>query len=286
MVGRTTDRIRNLRRRPLEPDEEKLVGDVEKYGCHVIQVREEGGAPGWSYTVGLGDVLGLPELIVIGLKAEVAHCLLNECAGRLQAGTRLVEGGRVQGLLANVECEFRSVEKRWLRRTMGYAVWFYGGDDFEALQCVYPDLANRFPWEEGFDNNWRSRQPLLFSHTLSSGVENDFWAPNSSLHDWKFSDPPDTRVFTTKRVMNRQDSVTRVFHEVEDGAWQFLGTGDALVEDVVCACLHHIIDKDPTLKELADLPLGWCAWPNCRGTLGPRTDCTWAGRQVASKTDD
>jgi len=29
---------------------------------------------------------------------------------------------------------------------MGYAVWFYGGDDFSSLQCVYPDLNNHLPW--------------------------------------------------------------------------------------------------------------------------------------------
>jgi hypothetical protein len=44
----------------------------------------------------------------------------------------------------------------------------------------------------------------------------------------------------------------------EDGAWQFLGdsmtdTGGVLV------CLHHPLDSDPSLTELADLPVGWCA---------------------------
>ena len=27
----------------------------------------------------------------------------------------------------------------------------------------------------------------------------------------------------------------------------------------VLVCMHHPIDADPTLKELADLPIGWCA---------------------------
>jgi hypothetical protein len=150
---------------------------------------------------------------------------------------------------------------------MGYAVWFYGGDDFQALQCVYPDLTNRFPWEEGFNNDWRSRQPLLFPHPLSPNVEQDFWAandPESSLHNWKFSEPPHTGVFTTKQVMSGEDSVTRVFHETEDEAWQFLGPGDARREDLTYVCFHHIIDKHPTISELADLPLGWSA---CRETV-------------------
>ena len=263
MIGQTTDRTRLLRQSTLKPDEAKLLDDVEKYGCHIIQVREEGGFPGWSYTIGLGDILACPELIVIGLKESVAHSLLNECALRLQQGTRLEQGGRARGLLANVECEFKQVEKRWLRRTMGYAVWFYGGDDFSAFQCVYPDLDNHFPWDDGFDINWRTRQPLLFGHPLSSRVEEDFWAannPDSSLHDWKFNEAAHTGVFTTKRVMSGADPVTRVFHDVEDGAWQFHGSDESKPEDLAYVCLHHIIDKDATIKDLADLPVGWCAW--------------------------
>lgn len=94
MAGRTTDRIRILRQRILEPDETKLVDDVETYGCLIIQVREGNSFPGWSYTVGLGGALGMPELIVVGLKNNVAHSLLNECNRRLQEGTRLEEGCR------------------------------------------------------------------------------------------------------------------------------------------------------------------------------------------------
>jgi hypothetical protein len=263
MIGKETHRTRFLRKGNLEPDEAKLLDDVEKYGCHIIQVREEGGFPGWSYTIGLSDILGCPELIVIGLKEVVAHSLLNECALRLQQGIHLEHGSRAQELLANVECEFRQVEKRWLRKTMGYAVWFYGRDDFSALQCIYPDLNSHFPWDEAFDVKWRDRQPLLFSHSLSSRVETDFWAandPDSSLHNWKFKEPPHTGVFTTKRVMSGDDHVTRVFHDVEDGACQFHGPGESNPEDIAYVCFHHIVDKDPTIKELADLPVGWCAW--------------------------
>jgi len=263
MIGQKTERTRLLRRGNLEPDEVKLLDDIEKYGCHIIQVREAGGHPGWSYTIGLGDILGCPELIVIGLKGNVALSLLNDCADRLQQGLRLESGSRAQGLLANVECEFRVIEKRWLKQTMGYARWFYGGDDFSALQCVYPDLGSRFPWDDEFDAKWRSRQPLLFPHSLPSRVEEDFWAannPNSSLHDWKFNEPPHTGVFTTKRVMNGDDQVTRVFHDIEDGAWQFHGPDESRSEDITYVCFHHVVDRDATIQDLADLATGWCAW--------------------------
>lgn len=146
---------------------------------------------------------------------------------------------------------------------MGYGVWFYGGDEFSVLQCIYPDLDNRFPWSDDFDTKWRSRQPLLFQHSLDPKVENDFWAandPDSSLHNWIFNDSPHTRVFTTKRVMSGEDRITRVFHDIEGCAWQFHGPRDTDPKDIACVCLHHIVDKDASISELRDLPLGWCAW--------------------------
>jgi hypothetical protein len=152
---------------------------------------------------------------------------------------------------------------------MGYAVWFYGRDEFAVLQCVYPDLSNRLPWDEGFDGSWRSRQPLLFEHSLNHNVESDFWAandPTSSLHNWNFNDSPHTGVFTTKGVMSGKDPVTRVFHDIEDGAWQFHGPQETDPKDLAYVCLHHVIDKDRSISELHDLPLGWCAWREGAGS--------------------
>ena len=95
-----------------------------------------------------------------------------------------------------------------------------------------------------------------------SNVERDFWAsadPSSSLFDWKFTDPPHTKVFLSKPVRTGDEPITYVSHDIEDGAWQFLGDSmDADAKPVIC-CLHHPIDEDSSLNELADLPLGWLA---------------------------
>jgi len=45
MIGRKTERTRFLRSQRLEPDEAKLVDDIEKHGCHVIQVSREMDSP-------------------------------------------------------------------------------------------------------------------------------------------------------------------------------------------------------------------------------------------------
>jgi hypothetical protein len=96
-------------------------------------------------------------------------------------------------------------------------------------------------------------------------MEQDFWAradPASSLFNWKFPDAPDTAVFVSEAVHTGAEAVTFVFRDAEDGAWQFLGDSMTGGGEPVTCCFHHpgaraAIDKNPTLKKLADLPLGW-----------------------------
>jgi hypothetical protein len=254
-------RIQFLRTQELEKDELKLIEAIEGYGCQVIQVREENGISGWSYTVGLYELLQQPEVIVVGLKDGTAHSLLNEVARRLKDTVQIQDGVRQAELLSDMDCEFKIVDLRWIRQTMGYAVWFYGGDEFPVLQCVYPDLQNKLPWEAGFDESWRRRQPLLFARH-DSVVERDFWAandPDSSLFGWNFPDPPHTGVYTTKRISNGEETILYVWHE-ENGDWQFHGARESNAESAALVCFHHLVDKDPSLKELRDLPGGWRAW--------------------------
>ncbi len=46
-------------------------------------------------------------------------------------------------------------------------------------------------------------------------------------------------------------------------------------------CLHHTIDRDPSLAELADLPLGWWAERNTPDEPWYRYE-----RQAGEETDD
>jgi hypothetical protein len=78
--------------------------------------------------------------------------------------------------------------------------------------------------------------------------------------DWPFEDPPNVAAITTVKVLDEGHAILLVTHDDDDGSWQFLcgTTGDAADGRVVG--LECIVQKDPSLRELADLPLGWRAW--------------------------
>jgi hypothetical protein len=76
---------------------------------------------------------------------------------------------------------------------------------------------------------------------------------------WPFEDPPNTASITTRQVLEGAP-VLLVTHDADDGSWQFLcGITDDSVDGRVVG-LGRICERDPTLRQLADLPEGWRAW--------------------------
>ena len=254
-----TARTQKFRATALSEKDERTISHVEEFGCSVVSVKREKYGFGWSYTVGVFDTSVKPEIITVGLLPETAHFALNEAAKLLRRGVDLTKG-RHHDLVGQVDCEFRPVDRKWVEHLMGWALWYYDGDDFPVIQAVYPDLQNRFPQDEGFDKSFE--RPLMQPDAPMTRAENDFWAsadPKSSLFNWKFPDDPHTRVFLSETVHKGSEPVTYVSRDAEDGSWQFLGDSMSDGGGPVISCFHHPIDQDRSLAELADLPLGWHA---------------------------
>jgi hypothetical protein len=92
---------------------------------------------------------------------------------------------------------------------------------------------------------------------------------------WPFEDAPNTTSITTVHVLNGTLPILLVTHDADDGTWQFLcGTTDDPDEGRVVG-LDCIVGLDPTVADLADLPLGWRAWRDAPGepwTREPRAE--------------
>jgi hypothetical protein len=77
---------------------------------------------------------------------------------------------------------------------------------------------------------------------------------------WRFEESENVAVITLKQIISDGAPILHVTHDSEDGAWQFLGWGDAREEDAKVVALRTIVRLDPSVQELADLPPGWHAW--------------------------
>ncbi|GFG98639.1 DUF4262 domain-containing protein [Mycobacterium timonense] len=110
----------------------------------------------FAYTAGLHD-LGLPELLITGLLAEVSGRVLNSIAHMIvDDGTLLAPGMHIdyqdRFLIEVIEVEHPDVHLKFAVRLLGPQV--------RALQLVWADDGGRWPWDPGWGRG-RRRQPVL-----------------------------------------------------------------------------------------------------------------------------
>jgi len=78
---------------------------------------------------------------------------------------------------------------------------------------------------------------------------------------WPFDQPRNCAAFSLRQIVKEGAPVLLVTHDEDDHGWQFLDGSDSPSEsDAMVVCMSHIVESDPSLFELADLPPGWSAW--------------------------
>lgn len=139
--------------------ERKVLSDVAEYGWHCLNIHPDGDSAPWTFTIGLYKTWGFPELIIVGLKSEVAHGILNIVATGLAKGSRPDLSAVNDDLAEGYKCCFIEVSKERYLEYVGTARWYYGGNDFPLYQIVWPSNHGYFPWHadanEGFVQ-WQS----------------------------------------------------------------------------------------------------------------------------------
>jgi hypothetical protein len=92
------------------------------------------------------------------------------------------------------------------------------------------------------------------------------------MSQWPFDDPPNLAVVSHRTVIFGQEWIALVSHDADDGGWQFLSheTSPLKESDGVVVSLREIVQIDPSVAQLADLPLGWRAWRGAKNSLWHR----------------
>lgn len=151
----TTDKEHNCR------DEERTNSNIEKYGLSVVMIERTDYLPSFAYSIGLWKKFGHPELISFGLTTKTLHEIINLAADIVKSGQKLETGKVYTDFFETGKSEFVSVDKRNVGDYFGYAIDFYNTADFPALQLIWTDRNDKFPWDSGFEEEFIYKQPLL-----------------------------------------------------------------------------------------------------------------------------
>lgn len=149
--------------------DQQTLDNIQEYGCSVMHIAGEDDLPPFSYSVGVQQTSGAPEMVVIGLKPELAHAIVNQYNTRVRAGETFTPGQRYAGYLGGFDVAFVPVDKGHYEEYFGVALWLYQGPNFEVLQLVYPSTQGVWPWDAQASEGFRHWQPLLDSAPESEG---------------------------------------------------------------------------------------------------------------------
>lgn len=240
--------------------EKQIISDVSEYGFHVALFQGDGYSPSFAYTIGLFKTYGYPELICFGLNLDLLHSVL-------WSGKELLDQNSAPNLtvgypdfIGDFDVRLLPVNKAWYRDYFGYGGWFNGGWDFPVLQIVWPDKQALFPWQEGFNPNWKWGQPLLDRNV-----------------DFKFREERNTAVFTTRQVLEGLP-ILRVAHDA-NGDWEFLCDTTYDAADLKVIAFEEVVKLDPSINEVFHLNYGWQAW---RTEIGAK----WQKEELEPEEED
>ena|ERR1700743_3476321 len=168
------------------------------------------------------------------------HALINDVAALIKQDGKIEAGKTYSNIFKELDAAFVRVDPPNTGDYFKLALRYYQRPQIPAMQLVWPDDSNRFPWEVNFQKSLIYKQPLLDRNA-----------------DFKFREAKNLGIFTTRQWLELEQPILRVVHDT-DGDWQFL-TGDQLPEDARLVSLDQIVGKDNTLNEVFNLDYGKAA---------------------------
>ena len=210
---------------------------IEKYGLSVVKIESTEYLPSFAYSIGLTKTFNHPEIICFGLRTELLHQLINDVAEIIKEEGELNLNKEYDNVFENSRAKFLQIDKRNIEDYFGVAIKYYGTTEINGFQLIWTDRNNKFPWEDGFEEVFKFKQPLLDRNA-----------------EFKFGEDRNLGIFTTRQWLENNEPILRVVHE-EDGDWQFL-TKEIDFENGKVVALEQMILRDETLNELFDLEYG------------------------------
>ncbi len=95
------------------------------------------------------------------MPSGVIEELIARIVKGIKRGKKIQTGTAYTGIYQDLDAWFLEVDPANISDYFGMALRYYNGKGFDAIQLVWPDSKNCFPWQEGFNFWYMYAQPLL-----------------------------------------------------------------------------------------------------------------------------
>jgi hypothetical protein len=135
-----------------ETQDERIARHVREHDWYCVHVfAPAADQDPFTYTIGLHERFGSPEVLVFGLDNKQAHGILSVCVQKVQEGRRLMVGLRDGDILKDgYGVVFKPLRPECYDEYVGAAQRYYRDAPFRALVMFLPDREHRFAWDRGY----------------------------------------------------------------------------------------------------------------------------------------
>jgi hypothetical protein len=129
---------------------EQIKKSIQDCGWHALSIFDPNGEhQDFSYTIGLEESYGHPEIIIFGLKKETSHAIFSDLVLEIKSGIKFEPNVKLKNVInGNFEVLFKPIIHSAYNEYLGTAVNYYG-HPFRALVMFWPDKNNILPTEPG-----------------------------------------------------------------------------------------------------------------------------------------
>jgi hypothetical protein len=130
-------------------ERKSIAANIKKYGWHCLHVfSNQADRTQFTYTIGLTETYGVPEIMVFGLPHDRGHGVLSACAALIKEGHRFETDMPDENvLMGGYKVIFKSAKPQCFDEYFGTAMRYYGPKKFEAMVMFIPDKHHHFPWK-------------------------------------------------------------------------------------------------------------------------------------------
>jgi hypothetical protein len=139
---------------------------IRRHGWTGVYVGDYRTAPTWAYTIGFDETLDHPEIVVFDVTQGAASQLFWRVFHEVRAGELRIDDG-LKWPPEEPRCTWRKVHPDQLDEWLTLAcirrfdrTGIRRG--LEAYQFVLSDPQGAMPWDSGYDERLRERQPALY----------------------------------------------------------------------------------------------------------------------------
>lgn len=145
---------------------QRMEDNIAEFGFSVISVFAGEETPSFSYTVGLFESKGHPEIIMAGFEPSLMQKLLQDTGVRVlnDLGT-YSDGDFALEIIEGYPVAIKNPPVGSLiKNPFTMATRHYGSDPFKMVQMFLPDAAGLFPWDAGCNVNFAKEQLRLLAN--------------------------------------------------------------------------------------------------------------------------